>query len=162
MWMLTVIAFSIGIGQGQAGFDLPWAQAATAGTKVDNHYQAEPQDPSGKFTTATEVKPILTATKGNWVAVREYDGRDLVYFTHLLAWRCGIAGLRYSINGAEMVDYPVPACQTDTATPNALPADHLPFIYQPLKSVETVAVEVIYDDLSRDTAEFERKAVLIP
>ena len=61
--------------------------AAPSGDTADR-YVAEPQVPSGKFTTATEIKPIMGATKGNWVAVREYDGNDLVYFTHILSWRC--------------------------------------------------------------------------
>ncbi len=126
-------------------------------------YVAEPQDPSGRFLTATEVKPILTATKMNWVAVREYDGNDLVYITHLLAWRCGLAGLKFGVNGEEPVDWPLPPCHVDTAAPNAITADDgLPYRRYPLGSVQSVTVELIYDDLSRDTATFERKQVLMP
>lgn len=115
------------------------------------------------FTTAAEVKPILTATKAGWIAVREYDGNDLVYFTQIEAWRCGLTSIRYAINGntADM-DYEMEACHEGEATPNALKMEgHLPYIVQPLDSVKKVTVEITYDDGTTDSATYQRDAVLM-
>lgn len=137
-------------------------EGAVSGGAAVSQYVAEPQTPSGKFTTATEIKPIMGATKGNWVAVREYDGNDLVYFTHLLSWRCGLVGIEYRINGGPVQNWPLAPCQVDTAQPNAIPQDAQIYAVHPLKSVEMLDVEIIYDDLSRDSASFQRNQVLMP
>lgn len=124
---------------------------------------AEDQTPSGKFLTAGEIKPILNATKGNWIAVRAYDGKDLLYVTHLWAWRCGLTALAVSVNDAPLQDWPLPSCHDDLATPNAvLPEDGLPYISFALNSVETIKVQIVYDDLSMDMAEFARSEVALP
>jgi hypothetical protein len=126
-------------------------------------YAAEQQVPSGKFTTAIEVKPILTATRSNWVALRDWDGQDLLYVTHLWSWRCGLVAMRVAINDGSYEDWPLPTCHEDTASPNAiLESDGLPYRAFPAGSVSRILVEVTYDDLSVDRAEFERKAVMMP
>lgn len=141
----------------------PGTPSNPAKTASGSVYQAEPQVPTGKFTTATEIKPIMSATKSSWVAVREYDGQDLVYVTHIMAWRCGLAGMKFSVNGAQPVDWPLPPCHMDTAAPNALTADDgLPYKRFPLGSVSFVTIELIYDDLTREHVQFERKQVLMP
>lgn len=138
------------------------AAAAPSSAPVVAH-EAEDQTPSGKFLRATEVKPILTATKGNWVAVREFNGQDLVYFTHLLSWRCGLHEFRFSINGGPMQIWPMPQCYADGPSPNAIKTeDGLPYVAYALGSVETIDVEILYDDLTTDGASFDRKSVLMP
>lgn len=124
---------------------------------------AEPQTPSGKFTTATEVKPILEATKGNWVAVRDYDGKDWLYVTHLWGWRCGLKAMAISVNGETMQNWPLPPCHEQYTTPNAvLEDDGLPVLTFRQNSVQTITIQIVYDDLSMDVASFERGNVLIP
>ena len=156
-WVLIVLALAGGAVSG--------GEPSAAGAETANAAAlvAEPQVPTGKFTTATEVKPILEMTKANWVAVREYDGQDLLYVTHLLSWRCGLLQLRYAVNGGEMVDWPLPPCLLDTATPNAIRTeDGLPFVAFDLGSIDSVSVEITYDDLSTDSATFQRSDVLMP
>jgi hypothetical protein len=124
---------------------------------------AEPQTPTGKFTTAVEIKPILTATKGNWVGLRDYGGNDLVYVTHLWAWRCGLSAMAMSINGGPMQNLPLPDCHMEYATPNAvLEQDGLPYMTYPQGSVEQISVQIVYDDMSTDIATFEANQVRIP
>ena len=125
----------------------------------------EPQIPTGKYTTAVEVKPILGLTKSNWVAVRAYEGQDLLYFSHLLAWRCGLWDIRYGVNGAAADNVvPMEPCHEDTAQPNGLTdvINYSPFVTLPLDSVDSVYVELTYDDGTTDFAQFDRAEILIP
>lgn len=120
---------------------------------------AEGQD----FTTAAEVKPILTATKPSWIAVREFDGQDLLYFTNLLAWRCGVASVSYAVNNGATMPLEMEPCHADTAQPNDLLMETIqPYVRLPLASIATVSVTVTFDDDSTETGTYERKSVLTP
>lgn len=126
-------------------------------------FTAEPQTPSGRFMTAAEVKPILTATQSSWVAVREFNGQDLVYVTQIWSWRCGLLQMELSLNGAPFEVWPLPACHEDTAMPAAITeGDGDPYRGFPLGSVQSVAVRLVYDDLTVTSAEFARASVLMP
>lgn len=122
--------------------------------------QAEDQTVTGKFLTATEVRPILEATKGNWIAVREFNGRDLLYFTHLLAWRCGLFEVSFAINGGEMTAFEMPDC--DPANAMAVPPEAVVYLEYPLGSIDDVTVELLYDDLGRAQESFQRANVMTP
>ena len=128
--------------------------------------QPEPQIATGRFTTALEIRPILQATEGNWIAIREYQGQDLLYFTHLLSWRCGLWEIRYGINDVDTTEtLPMERCHDDTAAPNALidQSGAFPiYIEAPLGSIETVSVEIYYDDGTSQWLFFDRADVLMP
>lgn len=124
---------------------------------------AEPQTPTGRFTTATEVKPILNATRGNWILVREYDGKDLLYVTHLWSWRCGLLEMRVGINGNEPEIWPMPECRLDQQSPAAImDSDPLPYREFALGSIALIEVQLTYDDLSTDGAKFNRQGMIVP
>lgn len=164
---VTIDEDTVVIGQGVVVEGAPAASApAPQGFNMDvvpAGLVAEPQTPSGTFTTATEVKPILDATKANWVALRDYDGQDLLYITHLWSWRCGLKAIAISLNDEPMQNWPLPPCHDQTGAPNAiLPEDGLPYLTLRGGGVQSIAVQIVYDDLSMDVARFERAQVLLP
>ncbi|MCK8484962.1 hypothetical protein MUY21_13035 [Aliiroseovarius sp. S2029] len=115
------------------------------------------------FTTANEVRPILDATKGSWVAVREYDGKDLLYFTHLLAWRCGLDQIHYALNGGSERQFDAEPCYEDEPQPNAIKAeDKLPYVVFDLKSIDLVSVRLVYDDGTEAVTSYERAQIMTP
>ncbi|MEL6959628.1 MAG: hypothetical protein AAGL89_11830 [Pseudomonadota bacterium] len=125
----------------------------------------EDQTPTGKFTTATEVRPILEVTKPSWIAVRDFNGQDYVYFTQILSWRCGLWDIRYGLNGAPVDQVlPMEPCYIDTATPNAMTEVEMfpPYIVAAPGSVESVTVELVLDDGTTDQATYQRNEVLLP
>ncbi|MGH1329855.1 MAG: hypothetical protein ACRBBK_03165 [Paracoccaceae bacterium] len=114
------------------------------------------------FTTAAEVRPILEATKAQWIAVRQYDGADLLYFTNLLAWRCGLEQIEYAINGAPATALTAEPCYAAQAAPNALKVeDILPYVRLPLASVERIDVILTYDDGEMQTQSYLRNEIEI-
>ena len=130
---------------------------------VQDGWQPEPQVATGKFTTAIEVKPILTMTKPNWAALREYEGQDILYLTNLLAWRCGLHEIRYAINEGQAQVWQAEECHIDTGQPNALTMkSHLPYVSFGLGTVNSVSVMLVYDDGSKDSAHYQRSDILMP
>lgn len=123
-----------------------------------------PQGPAyAQFLDAAQVKPILNATKAQWVAVREYNGRDLLYFTHLLAWRCGLEGVSYALNdNDDFKNWDIGTCDESAANPAAISDDQLIYTTLPLGSISSVSVKILYDDGTTDSARYDRKSIQIP
>ena len=114
-----------------------------------------------QMTTTAQVKPILEMTKGNWVAVREYGGQDLLYFTHLEVFRCGLAQIAFAVNGQSPWLWQTPPCPGDE-TFSEISADRLPYAAFPLGSIETVWIELTYEDGTVQSEAFARGAIMTP
>jgi hypothetical protein len=159
--LFAAIAAAMNAGTAEAPEEAAPDAAAAPPPAAAAALTAEPQVPDGRFTTAAEVRPILTATKANWIAVRDFGGQDLIYVTHLWAWRCGLLQLEVAVNGGAAAIWPLPACHTDLPQPNSiLEDDGLPYRGYAAGSVERVDVRIIYDDLSEDQQAFGRAGLL--
>lgn len=126
-------------------------------------FAAEPQIASGRFLTALEVRPILNATRGNWISVREFGGQDLLYVSHLWAWRCGLHEIRVGVNGGAPEVWQMPECRPDQPAPSAvLEGDGLPYRTFPRRSVQLIEVHLLYDDMTTAQLRFNRAGIVIP
>ena len=97
------------------------------------------------FTTQAEVQPILEMTRANWVGLGTATGRDLLYFSHVLSWRCGIDEIRYGLNTA--TPYTVlqmEPCYPETTQPNAI--RDLPYRSYPQGTIRSIVVELRFED----------------
>lgn len=91
-------------------------------------------------------KQILDQLWTAWVSFREYNG-TLVYFTHLVSYRCGIERIEYALdNSGAFENWPLPACNPDN--PNAVP-DNAELYRKIPKSTKSMQVIVTYYDGTR-------------
>ena len=96
------------------------------------------------FTEADDVEPILGMTKANWIGVREWDGKDLLYFSHLITYRCAIEQVRYFVNVGKPRIREMEDCHWDLPQPFIIrdPEGHVIYDTFELNSIETVTVEI--------------------
>jgi hypothetical protein len=113
-------------------------------------------------TDPATVTPILDMTRANWVGLRNWEGQELLYFTHLDMWRCAMTAVQYSINGGAMTGWDLLPCQPGTPSPNALPDTYLPFTALPIDHLQTIRIEIKMSDGTVLESEFPRAAILIP
>ena len=90
---------------------------------------------------------ILDLTKGSWAYFRDYNGRQLIYFTHLEAYRCGISQVRYSLN-SDALDQEWKLRPCDPKAPNNITTNK-PYISLPLGTASIISVQLTFKDGSR-------------
>ncbi len=91
-----------------------------------------------------QVKQILTMTKANWVAFRDWQGRQLIYFTHLEAWKCGIEAVRYGLNDDPVqTEWTLEAC--NPKAPNQVTKE-MPYLSLPANAARSISVQLTFKD----------------
>ena len=91
-----------------------------------------------------QEKKLLGLTKSSWVHFRDWNGRQLIYFTHLEVYRCGISKVRYSLN-SDALDKTYELQPCDLENPNAVTTDK-PYISLPLDTARSISVQVTFED----------------
>lgn len=101
-------------------------------------------------------KQILDQFWTSWIAFDASGNRGLVYFTHMLSYRCAIKEVHYSLNGATLdkkLDMP-PCNEKD---PYAIPDNFMPF-FKVADDVKSMSVQITYADGSQSAVrEFRRQ-----
>lgn len=95
-------------------------------------------------------KDILERLSNGWISYRDYDGRRLVYFTHLISYRCAIDTVRYGLD-TDTPDTVFDLGPCDPGNPHAIPSDGPGSIVHTdvPKSVGSISVQLIYADGSQ-------------
>jgi hypothetical protein len=90
-----------------------------------------------------DQRKILDMTATSWLSFRAFNGL-LVYYTHLMSYRCAIREVRIGINSA-VPDQVLKMPSCNTRDPSAIPSDAQPYL-KLAPSTQFVSVELTYRD----------------
>ena len=90
-----------------------------------------------------DQRKILDMTATGWLSFREFNGL-LVYYTHLMSYRCAIREVRVGIDSA-VPDKVLKMPPCDPRDPSAIPHDSQPYL-KLAPSTKSVSVELTYRD----------------
>jgi hypothetical protein len=93
-----------------------------------------------------QMRAALEATAHQWIAFRNWQGRQLVYFTHLVAWKCAIDEIRYVVNGRGLSErFPLPACNPQDPFRVDAEKDTIFLSFAP-GEVSEISIRLVYGD----------------
>jgi len=90
-----------------------------------------------------DQRKILDMTATSWLSFREFNGL-LVYYTHLMSYRCAIREVRVGIDSA-VPDKVLKMPPCDPRDPSVIPRDAQPYL-KLAPSTQFVSVELTYRD----------------
>ena len=90
-----------------------------------------------------DQRKILDMTATSWLSFREFNGL-LVYYTHLMSYRCAIREVRVGIDSA-VPDKVLKMPPCDPRDPSAIPHDAQPYL-KLAPATKSVSVELTYRD----------------
>jgi hypothetical protein len=100
-----------------------------------------------KFSTEqqqmAQSKMVLNMTSGSWLAFRDYEGRVLLYFTHLMTHRAVIKEIRYSLDNDSL---------DQIFKPMFIGGQELPYLYVP-KTTQFASVQITFTDGTKSKVE---------
>ena len=93
-----------------------------------------------------QMRAALEATAGQWIQFRNYDGRQWVYFTGLVTWKCGLSEIRYSVNSRDLGErFALPECNPQIPFHIDPAKDQIYLTFAP-GGARTVSVQIVYSD----------------
>src|SRR5665213_620324 len=90
-----------------------------------------------------DQRKILDMTATSWLSFRQFNGL-LVYYSHLMTYRCAIREARVGIDSA-VPDKVLKMPPCDVRDPSAIPGDAVPYLKLPA-ATKSVSVELTYRD----------------
>lgn len=116
--------------------------------------------PPSDLTSAEGAAFMHQVLKDQMLSFKQDGDNDLIYFTAILGWRCGLRELYYGLNDDPIVmQFPLEPCYREMRQPNSMPGAGTTYpihITVPTGSAQKLRLRMIYDDGNTASFEVER------
>lgn len=90
------------------------------------------------------IKQALQMTSKGWISFRDFEGNQLIYFTNLESYTCGILQVHYSIDSEDLDEvWTLQKC--DYKNPLAVTKEK-PYLTMPKDSVKSITLQITFAD----------------
>ena len=91
-----------------------------------------------------QMKKILNMTQNSWVSFRDFNGKQLIYFTHLEAYTCSIKEVHYSLNSDDLDKvWELQPCESEGIS--SIKKEMI-YLTLPLGTAKSIAVQLLFVD----------------